>query len=360
MTAKSIKVICIGDPHFKSDNKTQTDLMVNQVVELITRERPQMVVILGDILHTHERLSLHCLKRANDFFVCIYRTLMALDETNHLYILIGNHDRPNDKVFMTDEHPFNAVKEWSKNVTVVDTTMVGVHAGFNFAFVPYVSPGRFGEALEAVSLKPPYSTISGIFAHQEFKGAKMNSITSNEGDEYDLSWPMCISGHIHDYDDLQSNLIYTGTPIQHGFADRGNKTISMFTFEGLEGASRMVVTSHNRIQLNIPKKLNLHLSPEELLEYKHDGFSNVKITLHGDPMLIRQVLATTHTADLVKSGVKFKEGVSKRGTEVTKPAETRLKVPFSRRLVDMLATKSPGMQASFYHLFPNAPKIEQK
>ena len=58
----------------------------------------------------------------------------------------------------------------------------------------------------------------------------MNTITSNEGDPWETSKPLCVSGHIHDYDKLKSNLIYVGTPIQHGYSDNGRKNSIFFRF----------------------------------------------------------------------------------------------------------------------------------
>ena len=354
-----LKILCIGDPHFKPDNKDQTELMEQQIVNLIIAERPKLIVLLGDTLHTHERVNLHCLKRAVEFFRSIFKVISSLGSDHYMYILIGNHDRPNNNVYMTDEHPFNSLKEWGPNVIVVDSTYVGVHEDFNFAFVPYVQTGRFNEALLTKDLSSPFPTTSAIFAHQEFKGAKMNSITSNVGDEYPLNNPICISGHIHDYDELQSNLIYVGTPIQHGFADRNDKSISMFTFEGIIGGERMYVTEHKRIQLKIPKKLNIKLTPEEFMEYKYDETSQVKITLHGDPELVKQVLMSSHAEQLLDSGVKLKDGAIKNSYKPSKVAITKLNITFSKRLVSMLSSQPEQIQNTFVHLFPNAPLYNQ-
>lgn len=93
-----ITVLCIGDPHFKGDNKHETDLMELQVRELIIKLNPTFVVVLGDILHTHEKIDLRANKRATSFL----RMLRSV--SNWLYVLIGNHDRPDNNVFLTDDH----------------------------------------------------------------------------------------------------------------------------------------------------------------------------------------------------------------------------------------------------------------
>ena len=49
------KVIAIGDPHFKTDNGEESKLFVDRLEKLIMAEEPDLCVILGDVLHTHER-----------------------------------------------------------------------------------------------------------------------------------------------------------------------------------------------------------------------------------------------------------------------------------------------------------------
>ncbi len=62
--------------------------------------------------------------------------------------------------------------------------------------VPYVPPGRFVEALNIID-NEWWKNVNCIFAHQEFYGCKMGAIESIEGDKWDHSFPLVISGHIH-------------------------------------------------------------------------------------------------------------------------------------------------------------------
>jgi hypothetical protein len=59
----------------------------------------------------------------------------------------------------------------------------------------------------------------------------MGAITSKIGDEWPEERSLVISGHVHDYDRLQTNLIYTGTPLMHGYGDTHHKTVSWFNFD---------------------------------------------------------------------------------------------------------------------------------
>lgn len=265
-----MRILCIGDPHFKADNEYETDLMTAQVITIITTSNIDMVVVMGDILHRHEKIDLYPFKRAVAF-------LRALREVATVYVLIGNHDRPNNSDFLTPNHAFGFLEDWA-NTIVVDT--VKVHQ--DLVFVPYVPAGRFEEALSTVKLFPPYANIRIIFAHQEFKGAKMNAITSNLGDEWDVSYPLCISGHIHDYADLQRNLIYVGTPFQHSFGDTGRKTISMFELGD--------TITHRRIDLQIPRRIQVSVDVSEVMSYVVPPLTKVKLRVSGNPIEIKQAL----------------------------------------------------------------------
>lgn len=278
-----INILCIGDPHFKSDNGEETQEMTEKIGNLINTRKPDIVVILGDILHRHEKVDLPPFCRANKFLETIHRELMVYD--GFLYIVIGNHDRSNNTIFMTDEHVFNPLKKW-KNTFVADKAIIH-KAKLNCVIVPYVPPGRLAEAIATID--PEFVTLNEysekfrnevniVFAHQEFMGAKMNTITSNVGDPWPKNNPLCVSGHIHDYQMLEKNLIYTGTPIQHGFADSTRKTVSWITLDDKR-------FSEERINLGIKGKRQFNILAEDFENhYKHfiseasDCYVKLKIT----------------------------------------------------------------------------------
>lgn len=344
----SIKVFCIGDLHFKADNEIETTALLSQLKVKIAEEQPDIVVVLGDTLHSHEKINLHILKRAGQFLIEI-KSISPM-----LYILIGNHDRANNNVYMTDDHPFITLKEWGPTVKVVDTTCVAEHNGFKFIFVPYVPTGRFKEAIATIDQHSPYEGITCIFAHQEFMGAKMNAITSNEGDKYDLKCPLCISGHIHDYDQLQPNLIYTGTPIQHTYSDQGNKTVSLITFsrESNDSDTSPTIFEHKRIGFDIQKKLMFKMSPEELLRFEVPDNSRVKIKVMGEATVINEVMKTAHVLHLLRCGIKIEECPVSKVIQASLPTQFKTKIPFQIRLSDIIRSEQSNIQHTFYNLFP--------
>ena len=280
------KFLVIGDPHFKEGNINETDEMKNKILSVIDEHNPDIIVCLGDVLHYHNKLETSHLNRAEDF-------LKKLQDKRKLFLIIGNHDRPNNSVFLTDEHPFNALKYWD-NTTVVDYPCDTIFNNYRFIFVPYVFPGRFHEALS--KLKDPYN-CKCIFAHQEFYGAKMGSIESTEGDVWKLDNPLVVSGHVHEYDKLQENLIYTGTPIQHTFGENGKKTISIFDFD--EYGYR-----ETRIDLKLRKKKTTKIKPSCLDELNIDLNDKNRLVIECSAEEFKVIMKSQKIISMIESGVK--------------------------------------------------------
>lgn len=285
-----MRIIVIGDPHFKNNNKEDTDIMVTKIIENINKHQPEFVVCLGDTLHDHNKLTIKALDRAIYF-------LKLIQDICPLYLLIGNHDRPNNSVFLTNEHPFNSLKYWN-NTKVIDYPLLDIISDHQFIFVPYVPTGRFQETLD----KLPYqkSKITAIFAHQEFKGCNMNNITSNHGDEWSEQDNLVISGHIHDYHRPQKNIIYTGTPIQHSFGETSKKTISIFDFDS---DNDYVET---RVDLGLIKKQTLNIQANEsLIEEINQADKNLKIVMNCTNDEFKKMMKLAKTKELIKQGVKI-------------------------------------------------------
>lgn len=255
-----LNVLVIGDPHFKASNIKETLLMSDKIIDVAKERMPDFIVVLGDVLDTHEQINMLAYNNA------IY-LLRALQDISPLYVLIGNHDRVNNQVFMTKEHVFGALEYWN-NTTIVYETMKKEINGMEFVFVPYVPVGRFGEALQLVE----WNDVKAIFAHQEFKGAQMGAKKSIYGDIWEENNPLVISGHIHDFALLQKNLIYTGTPIKHRFADSDDKTIMLMYFNDK--------FNYERIDLGLKKKKVVHLEIDKINNYVLDENIEAKIMVH--------------------------------------------------------------------------------
>lgn len=279
-----VTVLVIGDPHFQVNNISEMKMMVTNVLKVANKIRPDFIVCLGDILHRHETIHVTPFMQAEKFII-------NMSNIAPTYLLIGNHDRPNNSNFMTNEHAFNSLKNWN-NIYVVDKTMMMEYKGMKFTFVPYVPIGKFYEALKDVD----YMDSKCIFAHQEFYNCQMGAYKSTEGEKWPLDNPLIVSGHIHDYDRLQENLIYVGTPIQHGFGDKIDKTISLFKFTKNEFIE-------TRIDLNLIKKVIVSITVDELKTFKPDPNKITKLVIKGDESELKECTKKEEIKKLKSLGV---------------------------------------------------------
>lgn len=205
-----MRVLVVCDVHIKHTNAKDVENLMEKIKSLSF----DIAIVAGDVLDSHEKVDTQLMNRAYTFIRMIRDKALT-------FVLVGNHDYINNQQFLTDAHWMNGMKEW-QNVHIIDKPL----RWSSFVLVPYVYPGRFLEALSYVEWKD--STC--IFAHQEFKGCKMGAFKSSIGDEWDETSPLVISGHIHERQKPQSNIIYPGSAILHafGYNDAG---ISIFTFQ---------------------------------------------------------------------------------------------------------------------------------
>lgn len=279
------RILLIGDPHFKVSNCLETQQLFESVKKYLDNNKDiDFIVVLGDILDTHEKVHVQPLCRS----ICFIKMLASYCKT---YILIGNHDRINNNVFMTEEHPFTSLKNYSENLIIVDKT----YKENDFYFVPYVPNGRFLEALG-----DNFENSRAIFAHQEFRGCKMGAIISETGDIWDDKNPPVFSGHIHDFQRVQSNIIYTGTPFQHSFGDDENKGIFLLKMENND-------FELEKIELDIIKKRLISMDIIDFEKYEIPKKCILKINFYGDPHLIKKLLDKKSIKEKIKkNNIRYK------------------------------------------------------
>ena len=242
MTTKNKTIttyIVVGDPHIQVTNLTEFDIFMERLINLATEKKPDFIVILGDTLHTHERLHVLAMNKAYEFI----NNMRLIAKT---YVLVGNHDIINNAQFLTENHWLGGMKEWHDTV-IVDNVLCEIIAGEKYVFVPYVPPGRFEEALNSQGEK--WKDAKCIFAHQEFSGCKMGAIISVEGDNWRLDYPDVISGHIHSRQKPQSNIYYPGSAMQNAFGESEKNIIAYLSFNSDKDGYEC-----EEIDLKLPRK----------------------------------------------------------------------------------------------------------
>lgn len=286
-----MKYLLIGDPHFRKENVLIMDKVCVEIISMAEAGSYDRIIILGDVLHRHEDVKTPVLTQAVTF-------IFNLSKIAPVVVIIGNHDRPNNSDFLSDVHPFVGMLH-TPNVTIVDKVL----RIDNCIYVPYVPAGRFREALATVGYNPEDAGDNEhpdyIFAHQEFKGCHMGVIVSEHGDEWSDELPVVISGHIHGYQVLPQNVVYTGALTAQSFAETGKKYVVTLDTE-LCKMKKHVLASVPRYQT---KRITLE-TIQETVEALKEG-KNIKKNL----TTFVKVILDIDDIDLVKvRGTKiFKE-----------------------------------------------------
>jgi UDP-2,3-diacylglucosamine pyrophosphatase LpxH len=283
-----MKFLCIGDPHFKTDNYEETNDFIKKLENYIKENLGQIdyIIVLGDILHNHEKLHTSALNIATNFF-----KMLISYKPNKVYCLVGNHDAISNTIFLTDNHWLNILKEWN-TITVVDKPLKLELENNKFVVMcPYVPDGMLHKALNFI---PEWQQSQIIFAHQLLDGAKMGAVIAENVEEWKNNYPLLISGHIHDKQKVKKNLYYTGSSLQHAYGESNDKTISLVNVDTLK---------IDEIDLKVMTKRIVYVDAENLKSLKLDvkENENVKLVVSGDYNFFKEYKNT----EFIKE--KFKE-----------------------------------------------------
>lgn len=335
-----MKILAIGDPHFRIDNIPEVEMFIDRIEELAKARKPDLIVCLGDLLHTHERIHTIPLNKAYDF-------IRRMSEIAFTYVLVGNHDYIQNQQFLTENHWMNAMKSW-KNVCVVDKV---VEHKF-ILLCPYVPNGRFVEAL--TTFTDDYKSYKFIFAHQEFYGCKMGAIVSVDGDKWSEDDPMIISGHIHSKQQPQPNIYYTGSALQHAFGESEKNTIAFITISEDD-----FEFSIDEVDLKLPRKKIVYLNMEqaETYELPKDSEDDVKLTISGSYDDFKAFKKSDTFKTLCKEGAKV---VFKADKDVKPVVQQQRNVcDFKSILRDIVVATKDSMLLQQYELVVNNKKPEE-
>jgi len=291
---ETVSTLVIGDPHFKVDNVPEVDLFISRITKIAEEKNPDFIVILGDVLHTHERIHTVPLNKAYEFI----DKMRNISET---FVLVGNHDATSNQIFLTEDHWMNGMKEWS-NLTIVDKVVIHKVKGFVFVLVPYVPNGRFEEALNTnISDVFHWKDSTCIFAHQEFQGCKMGAIISTDGDKWDKDYPRIISGHIHSKQKPQENIYYCGSSMQNAFGESSKNIIPYVVFS-TENKDYALA----ELDLELPQKKIVYMDVENVDEYiQPETQDKIKLTISGSYEQFKALKKTKKYKKLLEDGVKI-------------------------------------------------------
>jgi len=288
-------VLVIGDAHIKTTNIPDIDIFIKKVCDIIIKEKPDFTVLLGDILDTFEKINTFELNKAIDL-------INKIRKFSKVYVLIGNHDMVNCLQYLTENHWANSLKLWD-NVVIVDKTI----QENDFVFVPYVPNGRFIDALNESSYE--WKNAKCIFAHQEFYGAKMGSIISEDGDKWMNSYPNVVSGHLHMNQRPQKNIYYPGSSMQVAYGETDDNIISLLTFMNKDFDIK-------EISLEMSRKKIIYTTIEDIEVPEEDVDNKIKMSISGDYEEFKTF----------KKSKKYKQLINKGVNVVFKPTRKEIKL----------------------------------
>lgn len=288
---KAPKILLFGDLHLRKGHLLQGQECCRALVDTSKKVRPDLIILLGDVLHTHEMVYVKALKLFEGL-------LEQLRNIAPVRVLVGNHDFTSATENQSTEHPLGPFKKWAK-VKIVDHALVDdifIERGYQLLLTPYIPYGNhFISAMDPFLEKVEEGVDMVIFAHQPF------SPLDPKAEHWPEDYPMVFSGHIHDKQQLQENVYYVGSSSQVAIDEKPDKYACVVTL----GPERI---SHRVIKLDVRSIAVIRVKYDDLVTE-----DIVSVAQRHDVRLIitssREEKATFSESDdrseLVAAGVKI-------------------------------------------------------
>lgn len=269
--------LVIGDLHIHITNLDESQLLMDTLISIAAKTRPDLIVVLGDVLHTNSVIKA-------DAHVLAVELLFKLSQIAPLLVLMGNHDVPGPLSYFSPVHGFTALKFWqgtkrdnvqfpsNTGVQIVDTEVVLFSVNdVQFCALPYIPPGRFQEALATC---PDWKSCKIVFCHQEFANCDLGFGHLSECiDKWSKDLPQVISGHIHKYQKLD-NILYCGTPRQVNITEEPYKTVSLIKYTN--------AIEETRFSTGLPARIHLKINVKDIMTVEVPESGRVRIEITGD------------------------------------------------------------------------------
>lgn len=296
-------IIAVGDLHVRADNLIAVDRLEKWLEDRCSQQpRPTMVVLLGDVLDSHNKVEQTLMHRAHRLFRFI--TNLGLK----LYVLVGNHDCVNNQVHLTDDHWMVVYKNGSLPINIIDrpTAVCG-----SLLMCPYVPDGKFASTVSAVF--PDWTTrFKLVFCHQMFDCIEdIGQFTHSE--PWKPEYPMALGAHIHKPQRPVFNLQIAGSyiPVAHG--ESNEKFLWEMTFDeaaGILGPLTPVPVNFLMRKTVVAKDMSQVSSTIQDLQLKDD--EHTRVIINGSK---EQLMAWSRTAEAQSLRNKKQVKVVLRATE---------------------------------------------
>jgi DNA repair exonuclease SbcCD nuclease subunit len=274
--------LIIGDPHFKTDNveaSIQFTIQVEKCIQQLVQQHSNnfvAIIILGDILHYHEKIYTTAMNVAVTF-------MKMCSQYRPTYCLVGNHDATNNSFYCSTNHWMNVLHNLHQQLIIVDKPKWIPNT--RVLLCPYTSDGRFMEMLNEFTAQE-WQQAHMICAHQSFDGAKIGALMIENIESWPADAPYIVSGHIHEKQQVQPNLLYVGSSQQTSFAETDDKTLCLININTSLSTPSI---NHQSISLDVKRNRIIRCSVAELNNNSISIFPNhiYKIVVVDDESIIK-------------------------------------------------------------------------
>lgn len=138
------KILAIGDLHIQPDTLAEVNTFLKQLEKWLSTNPVDLIVVLGDTLHTHETVYTECLNKMLEY-------LKLCEKYAETEVLIGNHDycfAENTPVLMYDK----SIK-YSQDIMLGDTLMGDDNSARNVISLIKGSNGKMYDIIQNEGIK---------------------------------------------------------------------------------------------------------------------------------------------------------------------------------------------------------------
>lgn len=268
------------DWHISSDNVELSKSLAAQQIELAKERKVTKLICLGDVFESRKA-------QPENVLTCFHDILNMIEENSmHLYVIPGNHDKTDYKSvssFLTPfaNHPAISLIDESSSFRINNTSNVWLH------FLPFFQDDIWVEKLNPIKdlIDANNKGKHYLFSHQSMNGSRNNDgskVESRIDSELLSKFDMCYFGHYHDEQQPLINAIHLSSWKQKNFGEDDNKgfyVLNLINNEQLD---------IERVESNYPKYHTFELTTENapgtlptLVELKQGQGANVRVKVKG-------------------------------------------------------------------------------
>ncbi len=216
------RVLFTADWQCSSGNLAKCEVMLEHLLKLIDKHKPDAVVHLGDLKEAFNPVP----QQVTNFLI---RATKAILEKTQFVVLLGNHDRTNTSDASESCLP---VMQAAGAVEFEGPGVFKISEGVWIYLVPFMRDTQ--AMLKALRERPeitPTPKMLLLGFHAEIKGSRITMNTETNSDSAipaDGLWPRdyaaCIGGHIHHQQKLRDNIWYVGSPFNHDWRETNHRS----------------------------------------------------------------------------------------------------------------------------------------